>query len=205
MMLRRFVIGVGVLGLSCAAFAAGNAAAGKSATQVCAGCHGADGNAMIPVNPKLAGQHASYIEQQLRNFRSGIRKDPVMTGMAAGIKEQDIANIAAYFASNKVTMGGVEKDKMVLGERVYRGGIDTKGVPACMGCHGPTGAGNAPAKFPSLSGQNPAYVEKTMKDFRDSKRGGDEKDSTGKIMRDIAARMSDGEIASVASYVSGLH
>ena len=204
MKLRSVVIGMWALGYALTVLAADPAAAGKSKAQVCMSCHGPDGNA-AGTFPKLAGQHASYIALQLHNFHNGVRKDPIMTQQAANLKDQDIEELAAFFSANKVILGGVEKDKLALGERLYRGGNESKGVPACMGCHGPTGVGNAPAKFPSLSGQNPAYVDKTMKDFRDSRRGGEEKDTNGKIMHDIAARMNDAEIAAVASYVSGLH
>ncbi|MBI3560925.1 MAG: cytochrome c4 [Gammaproteobacteria bacterium] len=203
-MISRSMVVLWVLSVAANAGAVGNAATGKIKAQACAACHGVDGNASATF-PKLAGQHSSYIALQLHNFKLGIRKDPIMTQQVANLKDQDIEDLAAYFSSNKVSLGGVEKDKKNLGERVYRGGIEQKAVPACMGCHGPTGVGNAPAKFPSLSGQNPAYVEKTMKDFRVSIRGGEDKDNNGKIMRDIASRMSDEEIAAVASYVSGLH
>lgn len=204
MMLRTILIGVGALALATSAIAAGNATAGKSKAQACAGCHGVDGNAPGAF-PKLAGQHAGYLADQLRNFKTGKRKDPIMTQQAANLKDQDIDDLAAFFASNKIALGGVDKDKKVLGERVYRGGVENKSVPACMACHGPTGAGNPGAKYPALSGQNVAYVESTMKAFREGRRGGDEKDVTGKIMKEVAARMTDTEIAAVASYVSGLH
>lgn len=204
MRLHGIVIGMWALGLAFSASAAGTATDGKSKAQVCMGCHGPEGNG-VGTFPKLAGQHASYIAQQLHNFKSGLRKDPIMTAQVANLKDQDMEDLAAFFSANKVSLGGVEKTKKELGERIYRGGNQAKSVPACMGCHGPTGAGNAPAKFPSLSGQTPAYVEKTMKDFHDGRRGNEDKDSNGKIMRDIAARMSDAEIAAVASYVSGLH
>jgi len=204
MRLQGIVIGIWALGFALSAAAADPAAAGKSKAQVCMSCHGTDGNA-AGTFPKLAGQHASYIAQQLRNFKSGLRKDPIMTQQVANLKDQDMEDLAAFFSANKVILGGVEKDKKDLGERLYRGGNESKGVPACMACHGPSGIGNAPAKFPSLSGQNTVYVDKTMKDFRDSRRGGEDKDTNGKIMHDIAARMNDAEIAAVASYVAGLH
>lgn len=127
-----------------------------------------------------------------------------MTTQVANLNDKDMENLAAYYASQKVTLGGVEPAKKELGERVYRGGVENKGVPACMACHGPNGAGNLPAKYPALSGQHASYVEATMKAFREGRRGFDDKDDSGKIMRKIAERMSDTEIAAVASYVSGL-
>jgi len=188
------------------ALAAGNAEAGHSKSQVCAGCHTADGNATIPNYPKLAGQHASYLLKQLHDFKSGARKNPIMSPQVASLSEQDMEDLAAYFSSQKRTLGAATDAAMrELGQRIYRGGNETKALPACMACHSPDGAGNPPAKYPNLGGQNADYVAKTLMDFRSGARGMDPKDSAGKIMHDIAKRMDDAEIKAVAHYVPGLH
>jgi cytochrome c553 len=179
----------------------GDAAAGKNKAQACAGCHGADGNSATPNFPKLAGQGASYLFKQLQDFKSGDRKNAIMSGQVANLNEQDMADLAAYFSQQDPTIGTADKDKVQLGENIYRGGVAEKNVPACMGCHGPAGSGNPPAKFPRLSGQHAAYVESTLKAFR----SGDRHNDAGMMMRGVAQRMSDKEIAAVASYVSGLH
>jgi cytochrome c553 len=189
------------------AFAAGDASAGRSKSQACAACHGADGNAAIPNYPKLAGQHASYLVKQLQAFKSNKRKDPIMNGQVANLSQQDMEDIAAYFAKQKTSLGAAtDQKKRELGEKIYRGGIQTKAVAACMGCHGPNGAGNPPANFPSLSGQNEAYVVKSLQDYKAGQtRAFDPKDDSGKMMHDIAKRMSDAEMDAVAHYISGLH
>jgi len=183
--------------------AAGSADAGRSKSQVCAGCHGADGNAVIPNYPKLAGQHAGYIVKQLQDFKSDKRNNVIMKGQVANLKPQDMEDVAAYFSAQTVTLGVAgDQAKREMGERIYRGGIETKGVAACMGCHGPTGRGNPPANFPSLGGQNADYVSVAMQDFRSGARGADD---AGKIMRSIAKRLSDDEISALAHYVAALH
>lgn len=181
--------------------AAGDPKMGSSKSQACVGCHGVGGNSTVPNFPKLAGQHANYTLKQLKDFKSKQRKDPVMEGQVANLSESDMADLGAYFATQKGTTGKTDKAKFELGERIFRGGIETKSVAACMGCHGPTGAGNPPANFPALAGQHAAYITKAMKDFRDNKREND----AGKMMRTIAGSMSDSEIEAVASYISGLH
>lgn len=187
-----------------AAFGTANAAdatAGQAKSAVCAGCHGMDGNSMNPVWPKLAGQHPTYIAKQLADFKSGNRVDPTMAGMAAPLSEADMADLAAYFASQKTQIGTTPEDKLAAGQAIYRAGNAASGVPACAACHGPTGAGNAQAKFPSLSGQHAAYVTKALKDFRSGARAND----AGQMMRNIAAKMTDAEIEAVSAYVQGLH
>ncbi|HHJ13748.1 MAG TPA: cytochrome c4 [Gammaproteobacteria bacterium] len=187
---------------SASALAAGDAAAGQAKAAACAGCHGADGNSVNPIWPKLAGQHAKYIEKQLKDFKAGeTRKDATMAGMVAALGEQDMADIAAYFSGQKRTPGSADESQVELGEKIYRGGNPTTGVAACIGCHSPTGSGNPAANFPSISGQHAAYVEKQLKDFASGAR----KNDAGKMMRNIAARMTEEEIKAVASYVQGLH
>jgi len=190
-----------VLGAVSTAQAAGDAAAGKSKSALCASCHGADGNSMVPTFPKLAGQHASYIAKQLSDFQSGARKDPTMTGMAAPLSKQDIVDLAAYFSSQTVAIGSANAEKAALGKKIFTGGDASRGVSACMACHGPDGAGNPGAKFPSLKGQQTMYVVKQLQDFRSGTRTND----PAKMMSSIAGKMTDKEIEAVAEYITGLH
>jgi cytochrome c553 len=187
--------------LSSASVSAGDAAAGKAKSAACAGCHGPDGNSTNPEWPKLAGQGARYLEAQLHAFKSGKRVNPLMNGQAAPLSEADINDLAAYFASQKVRLGAADPASVKAGEKLYRGGDSASGIPACMGCHGPSGKGNPMARFPSLSGQHPAYVTKALQDYRSGAR---ETDPNG-MMRNIAERMTDREIKAVSQYVSGLH
>ncbi|HHJ19647.1 MAG TPA: cytochrome c4 [Gammaproteobacteria bacterium] len=181
--------------------AAGDPAAGKTKSQVCAGCHGGDGNSANPDWPKLAGQHPKYLVKQLMAFKSGDRKDPTMSAQAANLSEQDMKDLAAYFSSQKVKAGSADEASVALGEAVYRGGNSATGVAACIGCHGPRGTGNPAAKFPSLSGQHAKYTEKQLKAFQVSGRAND----AGKMMRNTAVHMTEAEIKAVAQYISGLH
>jgi cytochrome c553 len=184
------------------ASAAGDAAAGKTKSAACVACHGMDGNSSNPIWPKLAGQHASYIAKQLADFKAGDRKDPTMNGMAAPLSEQDMADLGAYFASQTTAIGAPADEAMAAkGKALYQGGDKDKGISACMACHGPSGAGNPGAGFPALSGQHSAYVVKALQDFRSGVRATDPQ----KMMRDIAAKMSDEDIKAVAEYISGLH
>jgi cytochrome c553 len=201
------LVSVIAIGFASTQLQAADAEAGKSKAAVCAACHGQDGNsnAATPNFPKLAGQHASYIDAQLKAFRQGAktqgkegRFDPAMSSQAMNLSDEDIADISAYYASLTVTPGGVQKDLKALGEAIYRGGNEDTGVSACIACHGPRGVGNAPATFPSLSGQLTAYTVKQLKDFRDGKR-------SNQMMNMIAAKMTDKEIEAVASYIAGLH
>ena len=181
--------------------AAGDATAGKAKSANCAGCHGADGNSSNPTWPKLAGQSAAYIVKQLSDFKSKKRTDPMMDYQASVLSQADMDNLGAYFSSQTGTQGAADEKLVTAGAKLYRGGNKKKGVAACIACHGPTGAGNPAAKFPKLSGQHAAYVEKAMKDFRSGARSND----MNKMMQNIAEKMSDKEIQAVASYISGLH
>ena len=190
------------VGLASVAQAAGNAADGeKIVTGVCAACHGIDGNSVISTNPKLAQQHPEYIAKQLANFKSGERKNAVMSGMAASLSPEDMANVAAYFGSQKAKVGSAKTNAAgSIGEKIYRGGIASVGVPACASCHGATGAG-IPVQFPRLSGQHADYVVTQLKAFYSGERAND----NAKVMRMIAAKMSDADMAAVADYIQGLH
>ncbi|MBP6902325.1 MAG: cytochrome c4 [Burkholderiaceae bacterium] len=170
----------------------------EKATQVCAACHTADGSRGSPANPILAGQHADYLVKQLHEFKSGKRANAVMSGMAAPLSEEDIRNVAAFYASKQAKPGFAKnKDLVSLGEKIYRGGIAAKQVPACAGCHSPTGAG-IPAQYPRLGSQHSDYTEAQLNGFRAGTRGNSAQ------MVAIAAKMSDKEIKAVADYIAGL-
>lgn len=182
--------------------AAGDASAGETKVGSCVACHGEKGDSAVANFPKLAGQHAGYIAKQLADFKQGeTRSDPLMAGQVAGLSEQDMADIGAYYAKQSASMGQANEELAALGEKLYRGGNSSKGITACIACHGPTGAGNPAANFPLLSGQHTDYLVKALKDFRDGKRTND----LNGMMQDIAGKMNDREIKAVASYISGLH
>ena len=194
------------------AMAAGDAAAGQQKAAQCAACHGADGNSLAPAFPKLAGQGEKYLLKQMMDVKSGARSIPQMVGQLDNFNEQDLADIAAYFASQNMQLSGSQPmsvklnsgesvDALMLGRKVFRAGNGEAGVPACMGCHSPTGKGNAPAVYPRLSGQYADYVETQLKAFRAGDRTND---GDNRIMRSVAKQMSDAEIKAVANYVAGL-
>ena len=169
-----------------------------SYTAVCAACHAADGNSAIPVNPKLSQQHPEYLVKQLQEFKSGKRANAIMSGMAAALSDQDMLNVA-YWLNTKTAKPGFAKDKELvsLGERIYRGGIADRQVPACAGCHSPNGAG-IPSQFPRLAGQHADYAVAQLTAFRDGIR------KNSLQMTGVAAKMNDREIRAVADYVAGL-
>lgn len=189
------------LGITGVAHAAGDAAAGQAKTAVCAACHGADGNSAIANFPKLAGQNEKYLVKQMKDIKNGVRPVVEMTGLLDNLSDQDLADIGAYFAKQGTQIGHAAKDQVEAGQKIYRAGIADKGVAACTACHSPTGAGNASAAFPAVSGQHAAYVEKQLKMFRNAERVND----PNKMMRDIAAKLSDAEIKAVAAYIQGLN
>jgi cytochrome c553 len=176
------------------------------ATQVCAACHGADGNSVAPANPKLAGQFREYMTKQLMNFRPGTdnkpaeRPNPIMAGFAAALSPDQMRDVSAYYASQKLVPDKAkDKSTIELGRKIFRAGIAEKNVPACAGCHGPTGAG-VPIQYPALAGQYAEYVETQLKAFRSGERAND----PNRMMRSTAARLSDSEIKAVADYIAGL-
>ncbi len=179
---------------------AADIAAGQAKAATCAGCHGADGNSVNVIWPRLAGQHASYLEKQLRDFKSGKRKDATMTAMVAPLNDDDIKNIAAYFASQKPAAAKFDASLVEKGQDIYRGGITDIKVAACMGCHSPTGEGNGPAVFPALKGQHPEYIVMQLEHFKDGTRSND----TGKMMSSLVKRMSTDEMKAVAAYIAGM-
>jgi cytochrome c553 len=174
--------------------------AGKGKTAVCAGCHGADGNSPSPTWPSLAGQHATYIYKQLKDFKEGRRSDATMTGMVAMLNDEDMRNVAAYYESQNPKAVAFDAELIASGESIYRGGITETGVAACMGCHSPSATGNGPAGWPSLKGQHAEYLVAQMQNFKQGKRGND----TGSMMRNVVVRMSDAEMKSVAAYIAGI-
>ena len=173
--------------------------------QVCAACHGTDGNSPLPVNPSLAGQHAEYTLRQLMSFKPqgqkpAERNNPVMAGMVANLTADDMGNLAAYYASQKpMTRTARDPELAKLGQAIYRGGVMQKGVAACASCHAPNGAG-MPAQFPRIGGQHAEYTEAQLKAFRAGERAND----PNRMMRAVAAKLTDREIKAVAEYVAGL-
>lgn len=168
--------------------------------QVCAGCHGVDGNSAIPTNPNLAGQGYDYLHKQLTNFKSGERSNAIMSGMVASLSPADMKNLAAYFSSKQTKPDTAkDKDKALLGQKIYRGGIQGSGVPACASCHGANGLG-IPVQFPRLANQHADYTIAQLNLFRSGERTND----AAKMMRTIAAKMTPQEMEAVAQYIQGL-
>ena len=166
--------------------------------QVCVACHAADGNSMIPANPKLAQQHPEYLVKQLQEFKSGKRANAVMAGFAAMLSDDDMRNISYWLAKQQAKPGAATDEELVaLGERIYRGGIAERNVPACAGCHSPNGAG-IPSQFPRLGGQHAEYTATQLRTFRSGER------ANNAVMMGVASRMNDKEIAAVSDYIAGL-
>jgi cytochrome c553 len=186
--------------LTATAQAQGSAEAGATKAAVCLACHGLNGNSTSGEWPSLAGQNANYVAEQLRLFRTGKRNNPVMMPLAMGLSDEDIADLAAYYAAQKPT--GLEADPSYwqAGEKLYRGGNVAKNVPACIACHGPLGRGNAPAAYPALRAQQSVYTQKQLNDYAAALRPGEK----AKIMESIAKRMSADDIRNVASYIQGM-
>lgn len=192
--------------------AAGDAAAGKSKVMICAGCHGSDGNSMVPSFPKLAGLGEKYITQQLRQIKSGEREIMEMMGILNFSTDQDLQDMAAYYDAQSRSIAGAKEIQLVgisepqqaidYGENIYRGGNMKTGVAACTGCHSPSGNGNGPAGYPGLGGQHATYIEKQLLAYR---RGERVSGSNAAIMQGVAANLSDKEITAVANYISGLN
>ena len=180
----------------------GSAEAGKAKAITCTACHGPEGNSANAMWPNIAGQNAPYIQAQLTAFKSGSRMDPVMSSQAILLSDEDMADLAVYFESLPAAAQAVaDADSVSRGEALYRGGNTTTGVSACMACHGPTGRGNPAAKYPALQGQHAAYTAKQLNDYANATRTSDGKT---RIMQDIAANLSDKDIAALSSYVQGL-
>lgn len=175
----------------------GNADQGKAKSATCAACHGADGNSAAADYPKLAGQHASYLNSTLKAYRDGSRANAIMQGMAAPLSDNDIADLAAYFSGQSITPGAADPALVERGEALYRFGDSEKGISACAACHGPTGYGVASAAFPSLHGQWDGYNVTQLQAFREGTR-------VNTMMNGVAKNMSDADMKAVASYIAGL-
>lgn len=203
-MKRKMLLALTAMTLAGSALAAGPQGKGdpvkgkQIVDQVCAACHGADGNSVASANPTLAGQHQKYLYDQLKAFKAGTRKNPIMMGMASPLSDDDMWNVSAYFGQQKVKpREAADKSLQALGKKVYRVGNPVTGVPACMACHAPNGAG-MPDQFPRVSSQHAGYIVKQLNDF---KAGTERQHPT---MSDVASRMSDAEMKAVADYISGL-
>jgi cytochrome c553 len=190
------------LGITGLAQAAGDAAAGQDKVVMCGACHGADGNSAAPNFPKLAGQGERYLLKQLNDIKSGDRSVVEMTGLLNNLSDQDLADISAYYASQKMSVGAADPKLVARGEALFRGGKLNEGMPACTGCHSPDGAGLAAAGFPQIGGQHAGYVAKQLTDFREGNRTND---GDSMIMRGIAAKLSNKDIEAVSSFIQGLH
>jgi len=201
-MKRLWILAATISGaiVSNSALSAGNVETGATKAIVCQACHGANGNSVNPEWPSLAGIGADYIAEQLKNFKDGKRKNPVMAPNAMALSPGDMADLGAYFDS--LTNTGLEADPSYwqAGQKLYRGGDEARGIPACMACHGPTGRGNETAKFPALRGQHSVYVVKQLSDYASGAR------ATGPngIMEAIAKRLSPDDMRNVAAYLQGI-
>ena len=172
----------------------------KIINNLCIACHAIDGNSVVTVNPKLAGQHAAYITKQLNNFKSGLRENVVMAGMVANLTEEDMINLGHYFSEQNILLSSaIENGVGSLGENIFRAGIKNKGVAACASCHGPSGHG-IPDKYPRLNAQHSEYTLAQLNSFRLELR----KNDPAGVMRTIAQKLTEQEMQSVADYIQGL-
>ena len=206
--MKKVVILAGLLmGLSqVTAAQTGDAAAGKELTLTCSACHGADGNSAAATFPKLAGLGEKYLLKQMKDIRDGARPVPTMAGQVDNLSDQQLADIAAFYASQPRSGGQADPELVALGEKIYRAGVAERNVAACTACHSPTGKGNAPAGFPALAGQHADYIAAQLKAYRKGYEDetGRTNDGDTRIMRTTAYGLSDKEIEAVASYASGL-
>lgn len=180
----------------------GDAEAGKAKSVTCGACHGADGNSVNPVWPSIAGQHPTYIFEQMQAFKNGTRSEPLMLGQVMSLSDEDMRNLAVYYAGMPAAAKAVADPSTVdRGERLYRGGDRESSTSACIACHGPTGRGNPAASYPSLKGQYATYNAAQLRAYADGTR---KSDGPTRVMRDIAAKLSEEDIVAVSSYVQGL-
>lgn len=185
-------------------FTGGSAEAGAGKAGVCAACHGAAGNSAIPDNPKLAGQHAAYTYAQLKVLKSAERKAPIMNPMATPLSDQDMKDLAAYFAAQPATPGVGSPDAVKVAQKLYRAGDTGRQLPACLACHGPQGGGNAGAAYPRVGGQHAKYTAAQLRNYR-SKTSVALNTPNAQTMADVAGKLTDAEIEALASYLNGLH
>ncbi|NOH96178.1 c-type cytochrome [Vibrio sp. 99-70-13A1] len=193
---------------SCSVWAQGSIEAGKAKSQTCVACHGADGNSLITQYPKLAGQHAKYLEKQLKELKLGMtsggkqgRYEPVMGAMAMPLSEEDMADLAAYYASLPISNNSTPENVVAEGKALYTAGNSERGITACIACHGPRGNGTELSGFPKVSGQHADYIKAQLEKFRDGSRNND----MNAMMRDVAKKLTDADIDTLSKYVGGLH
>ena len=193
---------------SCSVWAEGNIEAGKAKSQTCVACHGADGNSQLAMYPKIAGQHAKYIEKQLKDLKLGMtsagkqgRYEPVMGAMAMPLSEEDMADLAAYYASMPISANSTPENVVAQGKTLYTAGDAERGITACIACHGPRGNGTELSGFPKISGQHADYIQSQLEKFR----SGDRENDMNAMMRDIAKKLNDEDITTLSKYVGGLH
>ncbi len=197
----RIIIAFALAAIVTTASADGDPAAGKEKSATCAACHGADGNSANPEWPKLAAQHAPYLYKQLMEFKSDKRENAVMKGMVLALSEQDMKDLAAFYATQSASGGFVDEALIDAGRRLFHGGNARTGVPACMGCHGPAGGGDPRAGFPRLAGQHSAYIALQLDNFRNEVRVNDYQ----RMMHEIAVKLSPAEVQAVSAYINGLY
>lgn len=185
------------------ALGGGSAEAGQAKAAVCAACHGPDGNSINPIWPSLAGQHTRYTVHQLNAYKNGERLEPGMRGFAATLSDEDIQDVAAFYASQVTTPRGADPEHVSLGERIYRGGVPERGVAACIACHGPSGQGNPLAGYPRVSNQHAPYLATTLRAYASGERRSDAE--LNQMMRNVAELLLDEEIEALASYMQGLN
>ncbi|WP_117235600.1 c-type cytochrome [Vibrio maerlii] len=193
---------------SCSVWAQGNVEAGKAKSQTCVACHGADGNSLLTNYPKLAGQHAKYLEKQLKELKLAMetggkqgRNEPVMGAMAMPLSEEDMADLAAYYASLPISSNSTPENVVEAGKVLYTAGDAERGLTACIACHGPRGNGTELSGFPKISGQHADYIKLQLEKFRDGSRAND----MNEMMRDVAKKLTDEDIDTLSKYVGGLH
>jgi len=191
-----------ILAASLVTIGAGNADLGKDKVATCAACHGQDGNSMVGLWPSLAGQNVNYLVRQLQHIKSGKRPITEMIGSLDNFAQEDLEDIAAFYASQNNAIGQAASDKVELGRKLYYSGSLEKGVPACTACHSPKGKGNSPAGYPLLSGQQSDYIAKALKNYRTGERNNDE---SSQMMMAIAYKLDDVEIDALSSFINGLH
>lgn len=191
-----------ILAASLVTIGAGNADSGKDKVATCAACHGQDGNSMVGLWPSLAGQNVNYLVRQLQHIKSGKRPITEMIGSLDNFAQEDLEDIAAFYASQNNAIGQAAPDKVELGRKLYYSGSLEKGVPACTACHSPKGKGNSPAGYPLLSGQQSDYIAKALKNYRTGERNNDE---SSQMMMAIAYKLDDVEIDALSSFINGLH
>lgn len=200
-MFRTTIRTLMVLSMALLVAAPGQAQDAKTKAAACGACHGPDGNSVNPEWPNLAGQHPGYLVAQLQAFKGNVRKNANMNAMAAPLSDQDMIDISGYFSSQALKVPSVDAAATAEGAKLYRGGNAASGVPACMACHGPNGAGNAAANYPALRGQHAKYTSIQLTAYKNGERVTDQKE----IMRSIASRMTAAEIEAVSQFIQGLH